>query len=188
MFFASSTKMTGLPILRGFLLQTLTAYAPASPAPMTITGMASPRLPEMRSFEHTRQIIRAAADGNRRHQRNQNQHAAEKPQRQELVQRQRHAAGNRAQQAQPRHIAHARIAPHDLINAAQHIAGHVHHDHHRHGGVHRLHVPRRNVHLKSQLHAQIYGKHNQHDIQQRHACFSEPCVVFQLVHRLSLSN
>ena len=58
MFFASSTKMTGLPILRGFLLQTLTAYAPASPAPMTITGMASPRLPEMRSFEHTRQIIR----------------------------------------------------------------------------------------------------------------------------------
>ena len=58
LFFASSTKMTGLPILRGFLLQTLTAYAPASPAPMTITGMASPRLPEMRSFEHTRQIIR----------------------------------------------------------------------------------------------------------------------------------
>lgn len=187
MFFASSTKMTGLPILRGFLLQTLTAYAPASPAPMTITGMASPRLPEMRSFEHTRQIIRlpptaiVAISAIRIS-------TPRKAQRQELVQRQRHAAGNRAQQAQPRHIAHARIAPHDLINAAQHIAGHVHHDHHRHGGVHRLHVPRRNVHLKSQLHAQIYGKHNQHDIQQRHACFSEPCVVFQLVHRLSLSN
>ena len=130
----------------------------------------------------------AAADGNRRHQGNQNQHAAEKPQRHELIQRQRYAAGNRAQQAEPRHIAHARVTPHDLVNAAQHVADHVYRHHHRHDGNHRLRVPRRDVHFKAQFHAQVYGKQNQHDIQQRHAHFSEPCIVFQLVHRLSLST
>ena len=130
----------------------------------------------------------AAADGNRRHQRNQNQHAAEKPQRQKLVQRQRHAAGNRAQQAEPRHIANARVAPHDLINAAEHVAGHVYRNHQRHRGKHRLRVPRRDIHFKAQFHAQVYGKQNQHNIQQRHAHLAEPCVVFQLIHSLSLSN
>lgn len=128
----------------------------------------------------------AAADGNRRHQRNEDEHTAEELQRQKLIKRQRHAAGNRAQQAEPRHIAHARIPPHNLINAAQRIAGHIDHDHHRQRGIHRLHVPRRNIHFKPQFHAQIHGKHNQHDIQQRHAAFSQPCVVFQLFHQLSL--
>ena len=55
---ASSTSSTGRPICLGFLLQMLTAYAPASPAPTIITGRASPRPPGMRSLEHTRQNMR----------------------------------------------------------------------------------------------------------------------------------
>ena len=123
-----------------------------------------------------------AAYRNRANQSDKNQYTAEKPQIKEPVGRKGRAAGNAAEQTKPRRIANTGIAPHDLIYAADHKAAHISAKHDRKSMKHGLHMTLGNEHFKPELHAQVNGQCNQHQIKHKHRDLAHPHMIPDPLH------